>query len=237
MKVEIDVPESLNEITLEQYQAFLRIYDSSDSEEFIGQKMVSIFCKIPLSHVLKINAKSVSEVIADLNNMFEGNKPLKTRFKLGDVEFGFLPSIEDMSFGEYIDLETNISDWQTMHKAMAVMYRPITEKRGDKYLIEQYESTANYSDVMKYAPLDVVMGAMVFFYSLGNELLKATLDYLTEEATKMIYPKKRSSVKIGDGTHQSTHSLRATLSSLEMSLNSLSEQPLLSSPLSNRKTK
>jgi hypothetical protein len=35
---------------------------------------------------------------------------------------------------------------------------------------------------MRHAPLDVVLGAMVFFYTLGNDLLKSTINYLEGES-------------------------------------------------------
>ena len=236
MKVEIDVPNSLHDITLEQYQSFMRVVDDNDSEEFVTQKMIALFCKIKLSQVLYFKASSINDVKQTLLGMLEQDKKFIHRFKLGGKEFGFIPDLEAMEFGEYIDLETNINDWQTMHKAMAVMFRPIVKTKGDKYEIEPYEGTANYSEVMQYAPLNVVMGAMVFFYSLSNELLKATLNYLEVQLTKMSTQHRRNSANNGDGTLQSMQLLKATLEDLRKSQSS---QPLLVSPslhLKNRKT-
>jgi len=215
MNVEIDVPSKLNDITLEQYQVFMRLVDKQDSEEFIAQKMISIFCKIKLSQVVYFNAKSVHETVEHLNGLFDAEKKFIHRFELGGKEFGFIPSLEDMSFGEYIDLETNIGEWDNMHKAMAVMFRPITKTKGDKYDIEPYEGTATYSEVMRYAPLDVVMGAMVFFYNLSNDLLMATLRYLEVEGVKMATQKKNSLTKGGVGINQSMLSLEVTLRNLK----------------------
>lgn len=215
MNVEITVPSKLNDLTLEQYQVFMRLVDKEDSDEFISQKMISIFCKIKLSQVVYFNAKSITETVEHLNGMFNEEKKFIHRFELGGKEFGFIPSLEDMSFGEYIDLETNIGEWDNMHKAMAVMFRPIVKTKGDKYEIEPYEGTATYSEVMQYAPLDVVMGAMVFFYNLSNELLMATLHYLETEAIKMGTAKKNSSTNLGDGISPFTQSLEGTLQSLK----------------------
>lgn len=215
MNVEITVPSKLSDLTLEQYQVFMRLVDKEDSEEFISQKMISIFCKIKLSQVVYFNARSVSETVEHLNGMFNEDKKFIHRFKIGGKEFGFIPSLEDMSFGEYIDLETNIAEWDSMHKAMAVMFRPITKEKDDKYDIEPYEGTATYSEVMKYAPLDVVMGAMVFFYNLNNELLMATLHSLEVEAIKMDSQRKNSSASHGDGINLYTQSLEETLQSLK----------------------
>lgn len=215
MNVEIDVPSKLSDLTLEQYQVFMRLVDKEDSYEFIHQKMIAIFCKIKLSQVVYFNASSINETVDHLNKMFDAEKKFIHRFELGGKEFGFIPSLEDMSFGEYIDLETNIGDWDTVHKAMAVMFRPIVRTKGDKYEIEPYEGTATYSEVMLYAPLDVVMGSMVFFYNLRNELLMATLHSLEVDTLKMVTRKKNSSASPGDGINLFTPSLEETLQSLK----------------------
>ena len=215
MNIEITIPSKLSDLTLEQYQLFMRLVDKEDSEEFINQKMISIFCKIKLSQVVYFNARSINETVEHLNGMFNEEKKFIHRFEIGGKEFGFIPCLEDMSFGEYIDLETNIAEWDSMHKAMAVMFRPIVKTKGDKYEIEPYEGTATYSEVMQYAPLDVVMGAMVFFYNLNNELLMATLHSLEVEAIKMDSQRKNSSTSPGDGINLYTQSLEETLQSLK----------------------
>ena len=68
---------------------------------------------------------------------------------------------------------------------MAVLYRPITFIRNDKYLIEEYKGLDKAID-MKAMPLDVVLGAMVFFYRLSDELLATTLSFLKREAPTQI---------------------------------------------------
>jgi hypothetical protein len=114
-----------------------------------------------------------------------------------------------------------------MHKALAVLYRPITStNKFGQYEIEEYEGTANYSEVMKYAPLDVALGAVVFFYHLGTELLNATLKYLQEEATDLL--SKSNSVKDGDGINQSMQRLKEMSSNLTMLQNSRFTNSLLS---------
>jgi len=101
-----------------------------------------------------------------------------------------------------------------MNKAMAVMYRPITKSKKDKYEIEEYQGSITYSEVMKYAPLSIVLGSMVFFYRLREELLKATLSYLKTEVTEMAIQQRNNSTSNGDGTIQSINLLEETLQSL-----------------------
>jgi hypothetical protein len=120
-----------------------------------------------------------------------------------------------MTFGEYTDLDTYINDWEQMHKAMAVLYRPI-KKNGlnGTYDIEKYNGSITYSDVMKHAPLDVVFGATVFFYSLGNELLKSTMNYLENNKEMKDILQQHNSENDGDGIVQSMLLLKETLLTL-----------------------
>jgi hypothetical protein len=178
MKLQITIPTSLEEITLEQYQKFLSIAKDNPEGDFLQHKMVEIFCGIDLKNAAKISYKDVNEITNNLSNLFNQKYELKRTFKLGNTEFGFITNLDEITLGEYTDLDKYISDWDKMHNAMAVLYRPITKKLKDKYQIEEYNGSYTYCDAMKYAPVDVVLGAVVFFYNLGNELLKSTIHYL-----------------------------------------------------------
>lgn len=214
MKLELNIPTHIKEIKLLQYQKFLKIAKENEESEFLHQKMVQIFCGIDLKDVASIKRKDVATITSNLGELFNSTHKFIPRFKIGGAEFGFIPNLDDMTQGEYIDLDSYITDWDEMHKAMAVLFRPITNKVGDRYQIEEYKGSITYSDVMRHAPLDVVLGAVVFFYHLGNELLKSTLNYLEERQTKMGIASKLNLEKGGDGTLQSMLLLRETLDDL-----------------------
>ena len=184
MKLELIVPTQLSEIPLKHYQKFLGIAENTNDEIFLAEKMIQCFCGIELKEIVKIPFKEVEALSVHFATMFSQKTEFKNRFTLAGTEFGFIPNLETMSWGEYIDLEANISDVKTFHKAMAVMYRPIVEKHGDKYKIEPYQSAINYAEIMEYAPLDIALGAKVFFWNLESELLQATLYYLETEIQK-----------------------------------------------------
>jgi hypothetical protein len=218
MKTEIVIPTSLSEIPLKSYQEFMRLVEKSNDEEFIGQKTIEIFCGLQMKDVVKVKWSDVKELTVHLNEIFKAKPKFQATFKIQDTEFGFIPNLEDMSFGEYIDLESNISNVETFHKAMAVMYRPITKKHKDRYEVFEYTGTDEFSELMKYAPLNVVMGATVFFSSLGNDLVQHTLTYLESQMKTnkklMTTAKERNLIKDGDGIIQSMQLLRATLQNL-----------------------
>ena len=214
MKLELTIPTHLNEIKLLQYQKFLKIAKENEESEFLHQKMVQIFCGIDLKDVANIKRKDVIQITNNLGTLFNKDHKFINRFKIGGAEFGFIPNLDDMTQGEYVDLDTYIVDWNDMHRAMAVLFRPITNKTGDRYKIEEYKGTESYADLMKHAPLDVVLGAVVFFYHLGNELLKSTLTYLEGKQMKTDIASKHNLGKDGDGTLRSMLLLRETLEDL-----------------------
>ena len=180
-KVKIVVPSSLKEVTLGQYQDYLKDIKDKDQEkdaEYINRKLVQHVCNIDEKYIDKIPFKDVSKLISILNDAFNKKYDLVKRFKLLDVEMGFIPKLDDMSLGEYVDVENFLGDWQNMHKAMAVLYRPVNFKKKERYTISDYSPSDEISLIMKEMPLNVVMGSVVFFYRLGIELSKATLTYI-----------------------------------------------------------
>lgn len=215
MKVDILVPSSLSEITLEQYQKFERINTEENQDtNFLMHKMVEVFCNLDLKDVAKIRFNYVKSILNDLNELFSTEDELIPTFTLNGVEYGFIPALDDMTLGEYIDLDENFSSWETMHKAMAVLYRPITLKSRDKYHIEDYKGL-ELSVEMKRMPLDVVMSAMVFFYRLNNELLQTTLNYLSQEFPKQMTMEQRQTLaENGVGIKASMESLKGMLQSM-----------------------
>jgi len=218
MKVDIKIPTKLEEISLGNYQKFMKASDQTNDDTFLFEKMVEIFCDIQLMEVIQIKWTDVQYIVQKITNAFQQKPDFVQTFKIENIEFGFIPNLEQMTFGEFIDLQTNIDNIEDFHKAMAVMYRPITEKRKERYLIEDYISTANYADLMKFAPVNVAMAAKVFFCDLQKDLLKATLTYLnrnlmTEDMET--FQKEFSLQSGGVGIHQYMQSLEEILTSLE----------------------
>jgi hypothetical protein len=220
IELELSVPTDLSSITLGQYQRYMKVIEENgeDADDFLALKTIEIFCDISLKDVLNIPAKDADRVLSIINKAFEEKPNLIRRFDLLGVDMGFEPQLENIALGAYIDVEDNISDWSRMHKAMAALYRPVNFKQKDKYTVAPYEPSEEVSSLMKEMPLDVVMSAMVFFYDLGKELLRAIPSYiqknLTEEQT---YQLKQTLAQSGAGINQSMHSLEEIFSTLTKS--------------------
>ena len=241
MKLDILLPNSLSEIPLSRYQEFVAMKEKSNDEELIANKMIQIFCGLQLGEVAKIKLKDLNGLIKHFTDVFSEKPQLIRNFKIKNIEFAFIPNLQNISFGEYVDIEHHLKDWSTYHKAMAVMFRPIKDKHKDKYSIIEYEPNEDMQDLMKFAPLDVAISASVFFWSLGSELLQATLTYLKNELTKSKdltnFRKEFSLANNGVGIQVYMDSLETTLQSLTQLQNTdlLNVSPIYRS--SNKKTK
>lgn len=242
MEIQVKVPTSLKEIPLKHYVDFLNVQKGSNDEEFIAQKMIEIFCGIRLTEVAKIKLTSLNEMVAHFAQLFSEKPEFQQTFKMGGIEFGFIPNLEEITFGEYVDLESHLQSWDTYNKAMAVMYRPIKTRSKDKYELHPYEPSKDHQELMQFAPLDVCIAASVFFYNLGSELLTATLNYLEKNLKKdknlsATLAKQLNLPNDGDGISQFMDSLKE-MSSSSMILPSsdlLNVSPI--SPLRSKKTK
>jgi hypothetical protein len=216
MKVKLTIPTELKEIKLKDYIRFMNVVKNSNDAEFINQKMVECFCGIDLKEVAKISLSDLDNLVEHFNKLFEQKTKFINRFTLNGVEFGFIPNLDKITNGEYMDIDSNISDVNNYHILMGIMYRPITNKFKDRYQIEQYEAKEEYFELMKDLTLDIVLPALVFFYHLGTELLKVLPRFLEEEVNKMNSQKNTNSEKSGDGINAYIHSLKETLPDLMM---------------------
>jgi hypothetical protein len=216
MRVNINVPTDLSEISLGQYQKFLKIQQENDNENFLATKMIEIFCDIDNKNVFQMKAKDIHRITNILADMFEQKPQLINRFTMGGVEYGFIPNLDDMTLGEYVDLDTYISQWDRMQYAMSVLYRPIKESYKHKYTIEEYKAIDQ--EKMKDMPLSVVFGSMLFFYRLGIDLSRVMTNYLEGDSQTHLAGMD-SLRKNGAGINQFTHSLKEILHDLKISLN------------------
>ena len=218
MRIDISIPENLNEITVEQYQRYNKLVSNNEASEFVNQKTIEIFCNIDLKDVANISFKSTREILAHLNEVFNVKHSLIPTFKINGIEFGFEPNLEEIKSGVYIDAETYLGSIDTLHKAMAVLYRPIKIKTKDLYTIEDYNSAKDFENVMLKAPINVALGMQVFFCSLALELVNATSLYLQQG--KIITQEQKQILEgNGVGINQFTELLKEMSYDLMKSLN------------------
>jgi hypothetical protein len=220
MKLHLQIPDSIKDITLKQYMDFERVnIEGNQDSIFLMQKTVEIFCNVNLDLTLQIKYNDLKEITNHIYSLLEKDTDLVTVFKLEDIEYGFIPKLDDITLGEYIDLDTYLGSWKNMHKAMSILYRPIEYRKGNRYLIEDYKGT-DEADKMLNVSLDVPLGAMVFFWNLRSELLSLSLNYSRQALGENLTSEQLQTLEVnGVGINQSLHSLTAILNDLKISQN------------------
>ena len=213
MKANINVPTELNEITLKQYQKFLKVQDSKQNNTFLQTKMIEIFCNVKMQDALNIKLSDADRISSLISKMFEQKPDLVKSFWLNNVEYGFVPDLDEITLGEYIDLDTYMGEWENIQIAMNVLYRPIKQKLGEKYLIEEYDPDTK--DKLINMPMDAVFGSIIFFYRLGIELSQTMMNYLENEEGNL-QVQGLDFLKNGDGIQAFTDSLEEILQDLKI---------------------
>ena len=218
------IPETLRDIKLSQWQKYIEILDKNKDAEltdFLDKKLLGVFCGVELKDIDRIGLSIFDNTIQHLSNILNSKPELVKTFKMTGtdgvtVEFGLIPNFDKMSYGEFVDLEKYLFVDKSLHRAMAVMYRPIKLKSKGSYLIHDYKGTEYLAEVMKSTPLDVALSARVFFYRLATKLSNFTMAYtLKELQQKQEGRKDKHSVKSGETIKQYLHSLEKMSEELE----------------------
>ena len=216
MKLSIDIPTSLKDISLSQYKRYLNVNKNNEDDKFLNAKMIEIFCNVNLNDVLRMKLSDTQDVIKILSKLFNDKPNLISKFKLNKIEYGFHPQLDDLTLGEYIDLDTYIADWDNIEKAMNVLYRPITASLKNKYTIDEYkvDQEANLLNM----PMDAVMSSIFFLWNLGLDLSTTMTNSLEENQTQAL-TEYLSLQENGGGINQFMGSLTEILRNLKVSLN------------------
>jgi len=219
----ITVPNSLKDITISQYQDFLALDQKQEPVE-LAVKTISIMTRLTTEQVRQVPYKYLEEMISSLKTAINEDVKFESTFTFNGTKYGFIPKLDDMSIGEYIDIDTYQKDSKNLYKTMSVLYRPVSiEGQNGRYEIEEY--TGSINEDFKELPMYYAKGAMVFFCSLGIELFNYILRSLKETKKKDLPMQELVRlVKNGDGTDSFSHYVTATYKTLMQWKESLSTE-------------
>jgi len=189
MKIKVNIAANAKAVTLGQYIDYCNAVDAAERVRVItGKSMDSI--KL-------LQASVIDEIIMKFEAAIQlCTDGFERKVRIGAVELGFIPDLTEMTFGEYVDLDSACTDLykdgkldaDAALKMMAILYRPVMAKWAGRYDIEKYDSTkvGRYIDSVKLLTLDHVLNVLVFFSSLEQELYGSSLDYLAKEITEIV---------------------------------------------------
>lgn len=177
-------------ITLKAYQRYNKQLLKAEEQErqIEDQEVLKAFLGQDDKTINELPEKFITQSLEDIYKFLsKESREFKSVIKHNGITYGFIPNLDSITYGENTDLVNYISNWDTMHRAMSVMYRPVKKNwlgrvkvSNGQYEIEKYTSTSNADDFLDI-DADIVLGAMVFFYNLTNELLRAIPSFLEKQ--------------------------------------------------------
>ena len=203
--MKMKIPGNASQITLRQFMAYHTAIDDVEKVMVIINKNRE-YCEALKVETITTIIELFDEVINTAGDNFE------RIISINGKRLGFLPDINGITFREHVDLDqlaqsiwpaNKEPNYKELPQLMAVIFRPIKEQVGEYYNLEKYDldKTAGYMPEILGLTLDKVNGALLFFSSIGAELVNNSLDYLdTILAREMngILPPQGS--QDGDGT-------------------------------------
>ncbi len=199
------LPVKWDEVSIKQYQELMIIAENDELSMLeIKIRSISILTgcdvgklgKAPMSHLNKVYDR-LAALTADMPN-----KELRRVIEIEGVEYGFIPDMRDLTFGEFADIDTWMQDgYRNLVDILSVLYRPVVKRKGDRYKIEEYgDDRAERADLFaRSMSIDSVYGAMLFFYHIGEkhiETIKSSLETKIKRRSSMEQTEKKKTVEI-----------------------------------------
>jgi hypothetical protein len=215
--MKIELPENQSEITLGQFQELAKLNERTDLDLFeYSKRKVKIFTGLSYVKISAMKQTDLEEIINQIDTALNEEAKFQPLFKMNEIEFGFIPNFDDIKANEYFDLSTYDREIETLHKLMAILFRPVKFKTLGKYEIVRYKGTKEHAEEMKQMPLSIVNGALFFFLNLAKDLSNYIQKSINQEQEKR---KQSGTLKSGDGMPRFTEWLKGSFGSLKRSVN------------------
>jgi hypothetical protein len=182
-ELELNVPTSYDDITLAKWLNLQKELENySEDEEATTAIMLYHLCGLDPAYMKNIAMNDYNVLKAELTNFLsETQLPLQKTIWIDGVEYGFEPNLSDMAYGAYADItkyDTFTID-ENWAKIMSILYRPITDRKGDMYSIKPYDGEIDGTKFLEVS-MSAHFGALFFFVNLSMDLLKGILSYTME---------------------------------------------------------
>ena len=179
---EFKLISSWAEVTLETWLKLIEFKGGSKAEE--ATETIEALSDIPKRLIEQLSLRDVALIMGRVSELqATTNSSFKRIVEIEGIEYGFHPNLDDITLGEYADLEQFIKVGleENLANVMAVLYRPVVEKKNEVYTIEAYgEGFQIRAEQMKKMSAEQVQSALVFFYNLGKILWMTSQSYLME---------------------------------------------------------
>jgi len=193
--VSIEIPENLSDIKLSAYKKFILLANETNGDEIALHQ----FCGLTPAQQEGMKKKDLDAIRNQIGEILVQKPALTKTFMFKGKEYGFHPKIEDISMGEYIDLEEHLKDpYKNAEKVLGVLYRPITNKMFGRHSIENYDPEVHDGLGFQDLSAEIFIGCLLFFYRIVTELQITFLQSLEKDQQRDMML-NLSSAESGDG--------------------------------------
>lgn len=182
-EIELTIPTDWADVPLRKYLAFsneLKNYE--DDDEATTAIILYHLCGLEPTYLHGLSVADYAMLKGELSTFMNKIEfDLQRIITIDGIEYGFEPNLSNMAYGAYADItqykDIRIdSNWP---KIMNILYRPVTNKKGDMYSIKPYDGNTDYGKWLNVG-MDVNFGALFFFVNLSTDLVKSIPKYLKE---------------------------------------------------------
>jgi len=185
---EFKLISSWSDVNLETWLKLIEFETGSKTQEAEGT--IAALSDMSKQLINQLSLKDVAVIMEKIAEFQAGqDSSLKRIIEIEGVEYGYMPDLNQITLGEYADLETFIKNGIEQHlpEVMAVLYRKVTEKTDSGvYTIEAYGGDLTIrAEQMKKMSAEQVQSALVFFYRFVSVLSVTSESYLTNLLKEM----------------------------------------------------
>jgi hypothetical protein len=156
------------EITIEQFQ---RLQNKEEIYKTSPPDLLSLFLNVPVNELKDLPLNQMEFVQTYLmSQMTESSlkDELYNVFTHNGVEYGLENDWSKLAWGAWMDMEVFSSEKieENIHLIMAILYRPITERKNGKYKISPYKADEIEDRAYEFRqlPIKYWFGASSFFF-------------------------------------------------------------------------
>ena len=188
-KTNYNLIKSWNDVTLDKWVKLITKKNKLKAKE--AQNTISVLSDIPKKLINELAIGDVAILLKRISDLqAKENTKLNKIITINDIKYGFHPNLEELTLGEYADIETYLNNGleDNIDKIMAVLYRPITEEVEGKYSIEAYGKSDLRMRAEKFKKMKAkdISNCLLFFWTFVKELSNILPLYLMERNQMMI---------------------------------------------------
>lgn len=179
--MKVTLPEHTGDITLGQFQAFLAL------DKPTAKDKLHIFLDLPVVQVEGMQLDDINRIVGIIDKALSTDFQFSNKFSIDGIEFEMLKDLDEITIAEFGDMSFYGIKKDTLHNLMAILFRPIKNKK-------EYGGTSEFAELMRKTPMNIVTGASFLFldfvqriaesypevFSGGTEEGESSVDYFKD---------------------------------------------------------